>query len=96
LLKQAKWSDAIKSITKLHIFVDKEFQLRIYFDKNINKEENYIEKKKEIIINMKEIRDFIFISESDFNYFLFLIKRLYFKINNNFILIELVKFDNIN
>lgn len=93
-LKQEKWSDAIKAIIKLNIFVDKEFQLRIYFDKNINKEENFKEKKKEIIINMKEIRDFIFISESDFNYFLFLIKRLYYNISNNFIVIELVKFDN--
>jgi hypothetical protein len=78
----------------LSIFVDRELQIRIFIDLNINKEENFIEKKKENEVNLKEIRDFIFISESDFNYFLFLIKRLFFSIDNKHLVIELVKYEN--
>lgn len=71
-------------------------QVRIFININVNKEENFIEKRKENAINMKEIRDFIFISESDFNYFLFLIKRLFFNIVNKYLVIELVKYENDN
>lgn len=76
--------------------MDRELQVRIFLDINVNKEENAIEKRKEYGINMKEIRDFVFISESDFNYFLFLIKRLFFSLVDKHLIIELVKFENNN
>ena len=93
-VKQAKWSDAIKAVTKLNVYIDRELQVRIFLDINVNKEENSIEKRSGI--NIKETRDFIFISESDFNYFLFLIKRLFFSIANKYLVIELVKYMNDN
>ncbi len=91
--KQAQWSDAIKAFSKLNVFLDRELHVRIFLDINVNKEENLIEKGKNNTINLKEIRDFIFISESDFNYFLFLIKRLYFSIMNKHLVIDLVKYE---
>lgn len=78
----------------MNVFIDKEFQVRVFIDINLNKEANYVEKNKDTGINLKEIRDFIFISESDFNYFLFLTKRLFFSINKANLIIELVNYEN--
>jgi len=69
--------------------------VRIFVEKNINKEENYNEKKKEIGINNKELRDFVFISENDYNYFLFLIKRIFYNITKNYLIIEMINFDDL-
>lgn len=69
--------------------------MRIFVEKNINKEENYNEKKKEIGINNKELRDFVFISENDYNYFLFLIKRIFYNITKNYLIIEMINFDDL-
>ena len=48
-------------------------------------------KKIDIAEGLKEhMRNFNFISENDFNYFLFLIKRLYMNLTNKDLLVEIM------
>jgi hypothetical protein len=83
-----KWCDSIKAVTKIEVIVDKDLQVRLCIDKNVNKEDNYNEKKIDISSGGKDLRNFNFLNENDFNSFLFLIKRLYLQLTNENLLVE--------
>lgn len=84
-----KWCDSIRSIRNIEVLVAKDLQVRLNIDKKINKEDNYYVKK--INIESKDIRNFNFISENDFNHFLFLMKRLYYDITKKHLNVETIR-----
>jgi hypothetical protein len=90
-VEKIRWADSIKSITKIAIIQNKTTELRIYYDSNVNKEEHKLLNINKKLCKGKKSRDFIFINTQDRNYFLFLIRQCYFKLNKNHLVLESIK-----
>ncbi len=90
-VEKIKWADSIASIQKIGMIQNKAMEMRIYYDKDINKIEHKNKNINKKLCKSKKSRDFIFINVQDKNYFLFLMRQCYFKITKNNLLVESIK-----
>ena len=88
-IESLKWSDAIISILKIIILVDRMGEIKVKYNEKLNKQENKKAKMKKI--KEKEIREFIFINQKDMKAFIFLIRDNYFKLTGKNLTVELGK-----
>jgi hypothetical protein len=88
-LEKLKWADSIKAITKLAIIQNRIFELRVYYNTEINKSQNKDEGVKKF--KGKKSRDFIFNDNSDRNQFIFILRKNYHMENKKYLSLEHIK-----
>jgi hypothetical protein len=88
-LEKLKWADSIKAITKLAIIQNRMYELRVYYNVDLNKKINKEEEVKKY--KGKKSRDFIFNDNFDRNYFIFTLRKNYYTLNQVYLIVENIK-----
>lgn len=85
-----QWADSISSLKKIGVIQKKQTELRIYYDKKINKE-NLNKEGLSKFCKGKNSRDFVFEDKNHKNNFLFMMKRNYYLLTQEHINVESIK-----
>lgn len=70
---------------------NKELEIRIYYDKDANKANHKSELKNTKLLKCKKSRDIIFFNNNDMTHFIFLLRKNYYTLTNNYLFIESIK-----
>jgi hypothetical protein len=73
------------------VIQNKNTELRIYYDKEINKFEHKVDISNKKLCKYKKSRDFHFNSDNDKHYFIFVMRKNYFNLMKRHLLLESIK-----
>jgi hypothetical protein len=89
--EKIRWADAIASIVKIGIIQNNLNELRIYYDEKVNKDLLKSKLTSTKLYKSKKSRDFLFKSVGEKNYFLFVLRKNFFQLTQQNLIIEGIK-----